>query len=67
MITWQVEDRELTIDLIFVTEGLAEEYQHCRVHRTEYRSDYRAIDTLFNIKAHRREQVEPRLLFKNAL
>jgi hypothetical protein len=41
-------------------------YQHCRVHRTEHGSDHRAIDTLFNIEAQRREQIEPRLLFKNA-
>jgi endonuclease/exonuclease/phosphatase family metal-dependent hydrolase len=64
-VTWQVGDRESTIDLIFVTERLAEEYQHCRVHRTEHRSDHRAIDTLFDIEAQRREQIEPRLLFKN--
>jgi hypothetical protein len=51
---------------IFVTERLAEEYQHCRVHRTEHGSDHRAIDTLYNIEAQRREQIEPRLLFKNA-
>ena len=65
--TWQgpKPGLESTIDLVLVTEELAEEMVKCTIHPTEYGSDHRPIQTVFDIEMPCRD-VEPRFLFKNA-
>jgi hypothetical protein len=65
--TWQgpKPGLESTIDLVLVTEELAEERIKCAIHPTEYGSDHRPIQTVFDIDVPCRE-AEPRFLFKNA-
>jgi len=47
--TWQGGDYKTTIDFILVSEDLATLIVKYAVYGTEYRSDYRAIKTVFNI------------------
>jgi len=54
------------IDLILALNELASTVVKCTVHRIEYRSDYRAIKTIFNIIVLERA-TEQRMLFKNVL
>ncbi|KAJ6437600.1 reverse transcriptase [Purpureocillium lavendulum] len=65
--TWQgpKPGLESTIDLVLVTEELAEERVKCAIHPTEYGSDHRPIQAVFGIDVPCRD-VEPRFLFKNA-
>ena len=63
--TWQQGDQESTIDLILVSEELASATTQCRLYGTEYGSDHRAIETVFDMEAPS-PITEPRLLFKNA-
>jgi endonuclease/exonuclease/phosphatase family metal-dependent hydrolase len=63
--TWARNGQESTIDLIFASEELATTLIKCGVYGIEHRSDYRAIETTFNIAPPERI-IEQRLLFKNA-
>ena len=65
--TWEgPEGQESTIDFILVSDELAATMIHCRIHETEHGSDYKAIETVFDIDLPK-QVVEQRLLFKNAL
>ncbi|KAJ5153571.1 uncharacterized protein N7482_010049 [Penicillium canariense] len=44
----QRSDYELTIDLILASENLIDSIVKCAIYRTEYRSDYCTIKTVFD-------------------
>ena len=51
---WQNSNRETMIDLILALDELASMIVKCVVYRIEYGSDYRAIETIFNIAVPKR-------------
>lgn len=57
--------KESTIDLVLTTGELADEMVKCATLPTEYGSDHRAIQTVFDIEMPDRNAA-PRLLLKNA-
>jgi hypothetical protein len=65
MKTWQSGDYEITIDWVLASEELADVNIKCAVYGMEHGSDYRTIETVFDISVPVPKQ-EERLLFKNA-
>lgn len=63
--TWQNAAHATTIDLMLASQELASDVLKCKVYDTEHRSDYRAIETSFNVEVPD-HAAQPRLLFKNA-
>lgn len=63
--TWQGHDKESTIDLMLTLSELADDMVRCAIYPTEYGSDHRAIQTVFDIDLPERD-LTPRLMFKNA-
>jgi hypothetical protein len=47
--TWQKGDSETTIDLVLASEELATSVIKCAIHTTEHDSDYRAVETVFDV------------------
>lgn len=63
--TFEGEQGESTIDLIFTTQGLAEDRLTCQPYHTEHGSDHVAISTTFAIEVATAVR-QPRRIFKNA-
>jgi exonuclease III len=63
--TWQSGDAESTIDLVLASAELADQLLRCTIHPCDYGSDYRAIETAFDITVEDRPS-KTRFLFKNA-
>ncbi|KJZ68546.1 hypothetical protein HIM_12063 [Hirsutella minnesotensis 3608] len=63
--TWQVRDKESTIDLVLVSSELADEMTSCVIHPTEHGSDHRAVQTTFDIEVPERT-FSQRLPLRNA-
>jgi hypothetical protein len=64
--TWYSSEYDITIDLVLVSEELRESAVKCRIYSTEHGSDYRTIESTFDISIPT-PQFQERLLFKNAL
>ena len=63
--TWQRRPFATIIDLVLVSEELAGSVLKCDLYKTEHSSDYRTIESEFDIKTTKRLRVK-RLLLKNA-
>jgi exonuclease III len=63
--TWQSGNAESTINLVLASAELADQLLKCRIHPCDHGSDYRAIETTFDIVVEDRP-TETRILFKNA-
>jgi hypothetical protein len=63
--TWQNASHATTIDLMLASQELASSVLKCKIHDTEHGSDYRAIETSFDVDVPDHATL-PRLLFKNA-
>jgi len=61
---WQSRDYEIIIDLILVSEKLADIILKCMIYKIEYSSDYHIIIIVFDISVLAPKQQEW-LLFKN--
>jgi hypothetical protein len=50
---------------MLASQELASDVLKCKIHNTEHGSDYRAIETSFDVNVPK-HTTQPRLLFKNA-